>query len=183
MAGLSEAEVRAVIGEMTQDRGFIINSFAQIECLLADLIDQCGPLIHDETLKNKPIPFSANNRVARVRELAHSGPLAPYADRLETLLSRFMEFEDMRHLFAHGFASFTHTPEGDCGMFFTRYVPPPKGGEVTMVRHLYRPASMQAQRESCVEFTEAAMHDLRAIYRALGLNPNRLATYELGSQA
>jgi hypothetical protein len=29
---------------MTEDRGFIINSFAQIECRLADLIDQCQDL-------------------------------------------------------------------------------------------------------------------------------------------
>jgi hypothetical protein len=178
MAGLTEAEVRAIIDTMTQDRGFIINSFAQVECLLADLIDQCRSQEAYEDLSGKPIPFGADNRVARVRELAKSGPLAPHAERLGALLDRFMEFENVRHLFTHGFASFAHTPDGDAGMFFVRYVPPPKGGEVTMVREFYRPQTMRAQRDSCVTFIEGAMQAFREVYVAAELNPDRLATHE-----
>lgn len=178
MPELSRAQIEAIIRGMTEDRGFVINSFAQIECLLADLIDQCRGFGDYAALNDKPIPFSAGNRVARVRELATSGPLAPHADRIEKLLTRFLEFEDLRHLFTHGFASFAHTPDGDAGMYFIRYVPPPKGGDVTMVRAFYRPSTMQAQRDSCLEFIEAAMDAFREIYGAIGLNPDRLATHE-----
>jgi hypothetical protein len=180
MANFTEAEIKAVICEMTQDRGFIINSFAQIECLLADLIDQCRGLSDYEELNHKPIPFGADKRVARVRELAKSGPLATHSVCIERLLDRFMEFEDMRHLFTHGFASFEYTPTGDAGMYFVRYVPPLKGGEVTIIREFYRPKTLKAQRHSFVDYTEGAMLDFRGIYLAIGLNPDRLATFEPG---
>ena len=174
MPGLTEEEIKAVMCAMTCDRGFIINSFSQVECLLADLIDQCRQFGEYEGL-TRVIPFSADNRVGAVRAMLYCGPLAPFAERIETVLARFMEFEDIRHLFTHGFASFHLTPKGDCGMHFTRYVPPKKGEDVTLIRGFYRPDTIAKQRESSNAFTEHAMAMFREIYAALGLNPDRLA--------
>lgn len=174
MAELSDDQIKQIINDMTMDRGFVINSFAQIECLLADLIDQCRQFDAYTDL-TKVIPFSANNRVATVRSLLVAGPLEPFADQIVRLLTRFMEFEEIRHLFSHGFASVRHTPDGDCGMFFTRYVPPKKGEDAMLIQEFYRPRTMAAQRESSAAFTQDAMAELRKIYLAVGLNPDRLA--------
>jgi hypothetical protein len=176
-------DVHKTIREMTEARGFVINSFTQIECLLADLIDQCRDLTQYEELSHKPIPFGVDNRVARVRELTKAGPLFAFADIIDKILTRFMEFEDLRHLFTHGYASVAYTPDGDIGMYFIRYVPPPKGGEVTMVRRFYRPRTIIAQRDSCLEFTESAMQEFRQLYLASGLDPDRLATYDPEAQS
>jgi hypothetical protein len=174
---LSEAQIAEIIHQLTEDRGFIINSFAQLECLLADLIDQCREIAAYKELSGKPFPFGVKNRVDRVRELARSGPLGAHADTIDRVLSRFMEFEDLRHLFVHGFATFAHTADGDAGMSFVRFVPPPKGGEVTMVREFYRSETMKAQLKSSLEFIGAAMATFREIYTEIGLDPDRLSTF------
>lgn len=174
MADLSDDQIKKIISDMTMDRGFVINSFAQIECLWADLVDQCRQFKEYAEI-TKIIPFSPNSRVGAVRALLATGPLQPFADQIDHLLTRFMEFEELRHLFAHGFASFRYTPNGDCGMFFTRYMKPKKGEDAKLIQEFYWPKTMAAQRESSAAFAQDAMAQLRKIYTEIGLDPDRLA--------
>lgn len=175
MAEPSEAQIIAAIEEMTLHRGWIINSFSQVECRLADLINQCQKFPEYEEISSKQLPMSATKRVARVRELMQSGPLANHATELEKLLARFLEFEEVRHLLTHGHASFHFTPHGDMGMIFMRFVPPAKGQKFTEERKLYRLDTIRRQRESSMAFASEAMTVFRQVFLATGLNPDLLS--------
>jgi hypothetical protein len=174
MPAPSEQQIAEAIEAMTLDRGFIINSFAQIECRLADLIDQSQQFEDYAEINKQQLPFGVGGRVARVREMLRTGPFANHAGVLEKLLARFLEFEEVRHLFTHGFASFAFTPDGDMGMYFTRYVPPEKGQTFTMERRFYRRPTIHQQMESSTAFAEGAMRQLRDIYDVVGLDSERL---------
>jgi hypothetical protein len=175
MATLSDKEIIAVIEEMTSHRAWIINSFSQIECRLGDLIVQCERFGEYEKLNKLQLPMGSGKRVERVRELMKSGPLAEHAVALDRVLTRFMEFEELRHMMTHGYAALHHTPAGDIGMTFIRFVPPQKGGRATQDRSFYRPDTMRRQRESSTSFGEEAMGTLRKVYEAVGLDPDLLA--------
>jgi len=175
MAKQSERDVTSAIAKFNSDRGWIINSFSQIECRLADLIIQCQGIADYEELNQLPLPMGVGSRITRVRELMKSGPLSAHAAPLEKLLSRLEEFEELRHLMTHGYAAFHFTPDGDMGMAFMRFVPPKKGEQYTEERKFYRLDTMHKQRESSLAFVSMAMDELRKIYEAVGLDPDRLA--------
>ncbi len=120
MAEPSERDITSAIAEFNSDRGWIINSFSQVECRLADLIIQCQGIADYEELNQLPLPMGVGSRITRVRELMKSGPLSAHAAPLEKLLQRLEEFEELRHLMTHGYAAFHFTPDGDMGMTFVR---------------------------------------------------------------
>jgi hypothetical protein len=173
---MNDQDIMVAICKMTMDRGFIINSFSQVECRLADLINQCSKIEEYKEIAEKPMPFGVSGRVARVRELVKFGPLALHSDVLEKLMRRFVEFEEVRHLLVHGYASFAYTVEGDMGMQFVRFVPPLKGAKFTQERKFYRLETIARQRESAARFVDEAMEALRRIFVDVGLDPDLLAS-------
>ncbi|MBS0360262.1 MAG: hypothetical protein JSR98_02685 [Proteobacteria bacterium] len=117
-----------VIRGMMEDRGWIANSFAQIEFLAADIVVKARKFPEYEELLAKPVDFGIGNRVRRLRKLCEFGPLADHAEVILPLMDRMLELEETRHFFTHGFMSFHIQKDGRAvGMHFRRYLQPEKG--------------------------------------------------------
>ena len=172
MAEEIDSDLIATINAMTADRGWIINSYAQIEFLLADLIEKTSGFEEYAEWANKPLPFGIGNRVKHVTTLCQSGRLAPHAEALARIIADLLSIEESRHLYIHGFASFMFTPKGDRAMHFRRYVPPEKGGTATLTSELKRGVDLAKEREQATAFAQYAVGIFREIYRDLGLEPD-----------
>jgi hypothetical protein len=114
-------EIKDIITACTTERGWIANSFAQIEFLLGDLIVRCRQF-PEYDLQTQTVSHSAAKRVSKVRSiLALDGPMAVFRGDLSVILDGFEEYQDVRNLLAHGYCEFHHTPSGDCGMYFRKF--------------------------------------------------------------
>ena len=118
---MKQEEMIAIINEGTALRGWIANSFAQVEFLLGDLIVRCRefPEYADFT---QTISHSAAKRIGKVRSMLNiGGRLAPYAEDLTAMLDTFEGNQGIRNLLAHGFCTFLHTPHDDAGLYFQKF--------------------------------------------------------------
>ena len=118
---MDEAEIHAIIEEGMRLRGWIANSYAQIEYLLGDLIGRCREfpeyLPHTQT-----VTHSAARRIKKVRSMvALGGPLEPFGADLVALMDAFEQHDEIRNLLAHGFCTFHYTPTGDAGLMFRKF--------------------------------------------------------------
>ena len=59
-----EARILPTIDQMTQERGWIINSYAQLEYLAADLVVKCRKFETYGALNRLPLPFGIDNRIS-----------------------------------------------------------------------------------------------------------------------
>ena len=92
----------SVISQAAFLRGSIITSYAQVEHLLADIFLRCQPMPDYNSLPAK-FPFKLATRIKLVRQMVGMpGPLAIYGERFESVISRLLEFEEIRHFMAHG---------------------------------------------------------------------------------
>lgn len=106
----------------TSCRGWISNSYAQVEFLLGDLIQRCRQFPEYDSF-TQTISHSASKRVSKVRSIiAMDGPLSEHALPLEAVLEAFERQHETRNLLAHGFCEFHHTPDGDAGFAFRRFI-------------------------------------------------------------
>ena len=105
-------EAIALVDEAVLIRGWCVQSFAQIEFLLAALIEGAGrkwPEAYGHL--SEKMPFAAGKRPGRVRALlALEGPLKVHASEIELLMVDFDSFEEFRHLIVHGWADVLKTP-------------------------------------------------------------------------
>lgn len=173
-----------VIHRMIEDRGWILNSYAQLEFLAADLIVKSRKFREYKELLDKPVDFGIANRVARIQQLCQYGPLKQHADAILPLLDRVLKLEETRHYFTHGFMSVHIQRDGKAmAMHLRRYVPPKKGELETRGELLVFPEQLADERARWLVFAQSAVLIFRDVYAALGLeahdvtegNPNLLS--------
>jgi hypothetical protein len=157
-----------IIDEMIAQRGWVINSYAQVEFLFADLIVKLRKF--PECDDGKPVAFGIDGRVRRLRQLCEIKPLASHAGNILPLLDRMLELEKTRHFFTHGFLSVHIQQDGKrMGMHMRRYVPPEKGQRETKEELFVLPEQMAEAREKWRLFAQTALIMFQAIYDELGL--------------
>ncbi|ATP18289.1 MULTISPECIES: hypothetical protein [Sphingobium] len=118
---MDEAQIQAIIEQAMHHRGWIANSYAQVEYLLGDLIGRCRQF-PEYAVHTGQVTHSAARRIKKIRAMLNlGGPLAPFADRLITTLDAFEANDWVRNLLAHGFCTFHHTPTGDAGLTFSKF--------------------------------------------------------------
>ena len=142
-------------------RGWITNSYAQIEFLLGDLILRCR-VYSEYSDCTASLPHGAPDRVKRVRRmLAVPGPISLFADDLTGIIDRFENRHETRNLLAHGFCEYLVTPQGDSGLKFQKWHRSPTRQDARLIR-CFRLADLQAEKES---FTTLATEAMRLFYQ------------------
>jgi len=170
-----------VMKSMMMDRGWLVNSYAQVEFLLGDLIWQLRSFPEYST-ELHAFPLSLDGRVARVTEFCQrDGPLRAHSNDILPLFDRLAQLDEGRQFFVHGYCAFYSTPAGDMAMQFRRFVPPAKGEKKGPVRRkdlIVRPAELAAARDRWALFADTSMKIFRGVYQALRLEEPDLLPIE-----
>lgn len=118
---MDKAEMTAMIEKAAHLRGWISNSYAQVEYLLGDLVVRCREFSEFDDF-TKTISHSAATRVSKIRSMMKvGGALSPYIDDLTVIVDAFAANQDIRNLLAHGFCEFHFTRSGDAGFYFRKF--------------------------------------------------------------
>jgi hypothetical protein len=165
-----ETRFAPVISQMMEDRGWIMNCFAQIEFLAADIAVKARRFAEYAELLARPVDFGIGNRVKRLRQLCEFGPLAAHAEVILPLMDRVLELEETRHFFTHGFMSIHIQKDGKAmGMHLRRYVQPKKGELESRAELFVLPDQMSDARNRWTVFAQTALGIFRDVYAALQL--------------
>jgi hypothetical protein len=177
---VDQDQIVAVIEEATSLRGWISNSYAQVEYLLGDLIMRCRqfPEYGEFTAT---ISHSAVKRVSKVRSMLKiAGPLTPFVGHLSEVLDAFDLNHDVRNLLAHGFCEFHFTPDGDAGLYFRKFDRGDVGADQDpdiLVERVFRLIDMQYHREQFTFQAQRALEVFAKVHFDLGwgnLDPDKL---------
>jgi hypothetical protein len=177
---MDKPEIEAIIEEATHHRGWISNSYAQIEYLLGDLIIRCRQFPEYEQ-QTTTFTHSAPKRVAKVRSMLNvDGPLTPYGAEINQVLDAFEGNHEVRNLLAHGFCEFHFTATGDAGLVFRKF----ERGDVQagqepdmLVQKTFRLVDMHYHKEQFVDQAQRALEIFAKIHFDLGwgeINPDTL---------
>ena len=164
-------EIQAIITAGTEHRGWIANSFAQVEFLLGDLIVRCRafPEYAEHT---QTVSHSASKRIAKVRAmLAIEGPLSPFAAALEPLLDGFAANQEVRNLLAHGYCEFHHTPTDDAGVYFRKFErakAEETGNDAALLEKTFRLIDLEYHRVQMIALADSAMDLVSNLHVGLG---------------
>lgn len=177
---MKQDQIVAVIEEATRLRGWISNSYAQVEYLLGDLIVRCRqfPEYGEFTAT---VSHSAVKRVSKLRSILKiAGPLTPFIDELSEVLDAFDLNHDIRNLLAHGFCEFHFTSTGDAGLYFRKLArgDAKSGQELDiLVESTFRLVDMEYHREQFTAQAQRALEVFAKVHFELGwgdLDPDKL---------
>jgi len=164
--GVSEQH-KAIIEQMQTDRGWIVNSFAQIEFLLADTIVRCREFPEYAELTAK-MPYRLDQRVSRFADMVEAdGPLSIERNALRQVVANFRGAEERRQFLVHGFCTFFHTPSGDTAMRFDRFMPA-KDDDALKRSMWFRPKTLKEIREQVIAETAFGLDTLRLLHQQFG---------------
>jgi hypothetical protein len=150
-------KILANIEEGQNLRGWIANSYAQIEFVLGDLILRCRAF--PEYTEEAASRFSdgAADLVKKIRRMLNkSGPLSPYAADLISIIERFEKGHETRNLLAHGFCEYIYTPTGDAGFRFQKWHRQPDRDNARLIRQ-FRLSDLRAEKDAFVNLSQDAM--------------------------
>ena len=167
---MEESECKYVIEKGTLCRGWISNSYAQIEFLLGDLIVRCRQFPSYDA-HTATVSHSAAKRASKVRRMLEiDGPLKQFESDLNNVLNNFEKNHDLRNLLAHGFCTFLHTPDGDSGFMFRKFDRPleDEGADHVLTQELFRLVDLEYHRAQLVAQAQHALNIFQAIHEALG---------------
>lgn len=168
---MDEAEIIAFIEQATLERGWISNSYAQVEYLLGDLILRCRQFPEYAT-QTATFTHSASKRVRKVRAILNiDGPLNPYIEQITNILDAFDTNHDIRNLLAHGFCEFHHTPAGDAGLYFRKFQRDnvPEGQNVDILtQRTFRLIDLQYHKGQMIHQSQQALEIFLGIYAVFG---------------
>ncbi|HKY82296.1 hypothetical protein [Novosphingobium sp.] len=168
---MDQAEIHAIIEEAMRLRGWIANSYAQIEFLLGDLIGRCREF-PEYAPHAQTVTHSATRRIKKVRAmLALGGPLEPFAADLGSLMDAFEQNDEIRNLMAHGFCTFHYTPTGDAGLMFRKFdrdAANVADDDFALIQRTFRLIDLQYHREQFVAQADEALRLFGAIHYAFG---------------
>ncbi len=157
-------EAIALLDEAVAIRGWCVQSFAQVEFLLAALVEGAGSKFPD-TYGHlcESMPFAPSKRPARVRALlAVEGPLKRHAPELERLMEEMASFEDLRHQMVHGWSDVLKTPSR-LMLRWRRYEPNP-GDPWHRVEVATTIETLREQGKQSNAFASAAVNYLRQLF-------------------
>lgn len=158
-------EIKAVVETGIAARGWIVNSYAQFENLLSDLVRLARQLPEYADLQ---VPYRTARRISCAREIFdREGPLKEFKDSIVPLVDQFESFEDARLLLVHGFTKVFHTPRNEVGFTFELFKIG-EGGNATLHRKMYRPAELESERERFVDFAQDALQRFREVHQQMG---------------
>jgi hypothetical protein len=150
----------AVLEQATHSRGWIVQSFSQVEFMLGDFIRKCRKIEGYERFADKP-PRPFGGRVRRVREIAtEAGALSPYGSGLLSIVDAIEPHEEDRHFLAHGWLEVFQGPAG-VTLRFRRFSPAPPYNQVFRSFDLTGISELQEQVTSC---SRLAMSVFRILY-------------------
>lgn len=114
-------QIQEIIEKSTSHRGWIANSFAQIEFLLGDLIVRCREFpAYEKFTRN--VSHSASERVKKLRSMIDCpGPLDLFAPELREILDTFADKQGVRNLLAHGYCEVEFTNVNDVWFVFRKF--------------------------------------------------------------
>lgn len=168
---MDEAEIHAIIEQAMQHRGWIANSYAQIEYLLGDLIGRCREF-PDYAAHTGHVTHSAARRIKKVRAmLALGGPLDPFSENLAALLDDFEASDQVRNLLAHGFCTFHHTPTGDAGLTFRKFdrdAAQDAEDEFALIERTFRLINLEYHKVQLIAQADEALRLFAEIHDAFG---------------
>lgn len=180
---MDQAEIIAILEEATHHRGWISNSYAQVEFLLGNLIIRCRqfPQYAEQTAT---FTHSAPKRVAKVRSMLNvDGPLTSYETEINEVLDAFESNHEVRNLLAHGFCEFHFTPTGDAGLVFRKF----QRGDVQagqeadmLLQRTFRLVDIHYHREQFVAQAQRALEIFCQIHFDLGWGEIDPASLENG---
>lgn len=115
---------RDMIDRMHYLRGQALGSFAHVEYILGDFCERVRPL-PEYSGASATLPYAFDTRVARVRAMCQlPGPLEPYREPLDQLLSDIEQWAWFRHHMAHGFLRLEATSDRQAHQIRSlRYLP------------------------------------------------------------
>lgn len=161
--------VEAFIEDSARSRGWIVNLYAHLEFMLADLALKVEPFEAYAAVP-KGLPFRFDSRVARLEALlAIEGPLSPWADTLRLIAHNAVGVQDIRHLMTHGLGQ-VHLADGVIRLHLRRFDPIP-GQPHRVISAKFDAAQLQEMETIAKEVSHAAMETFREIYLGLELEP------------
>lgn len=168
---MDEAEIIAAIEEATHHRGWISNSYAQVEFLLGDLIIRSREF-PEYAKQTATFTHSSIKRVTKVRLMLDiDGPLTPHKASILAILDAFETNHDIRNLLAHGFCEFHFTSTGDAGLVFRKFErqkTEDKEEADSLIVRTFRPIDMQYHREQLVALAQQALETFAKIHFDFG---------------
>lgn len=168
---MDHADIVAVIEEATHHRGWISNSYAQVEFLLGYLILRCREYSQYKA-QTSTFTHSAPKRVAKVRAMLRiDGPLTPHTLDLTEVVDAFDANHPVRNLLAHGFCEFNFTAAGDAGLLFRKF----ERGDVErgekadiLVQRTFRLIDIRSHRERFEAQAQRALEVFAIVHFDLG---------------
>ena len=161
------AKMIADIEEGQRLRGWIANSFAQIEFMLGDLILRSFQMAEYDGLP-RTLPHGAPDRVKRLRRvLGTQGPLDPFAAALEELLDTFETTHEVRNLLAHGFCEYLFTPDGDAALQFQKWHRQPHREDARLIRS-FRLQDLEREKQTMTALSTRAVLLFRNLHDHFG---------------
>jgi hypothetical protein len=162
-----DADHAAILHSMQQDRGWIVNSYAQVEYLMADTIVRCREFaVYDHLTRT--MPYQTSQRATRfARLLEVEGPLSAQRDAFHAVIDHFNEWNERRQFLVHGFATFLWAQNGDAAMRFDRFMPSVEDqfGRRSMV---FRPATLSEIRNRTTTEAQLASQTFVELHTRLG---------------
>lgn len=166
---------KAMIGRAMEARGWIINSYSQVEYLLADAVARCRGFSEYESL-TKTFPYQPSRRSPRFQALLQvAGPLDLDRDDLEKIVEKFDETSDRRHLLVHGFmtAEFI-SPIREVILRFRKFEPTPQVDDA-VVEGVFSLYELESLKEESTEDAQFALEVFQRVHRRLGWQALRMS--------
>ncbi len=155
-----------LIDQAMEARGWIVNSYAQFENLLGDLLRRAQ--FQPEYFNIPESPHRTESRIKQVRSLLdRSGPLQPFASQIGDLLIRFENLELERLVLVHSYTELLISPDGPV-FRFQRYVKTEKDKPPELRENLFTLARLLTIRQRFIDFARDALAAFYEVHRALG---------------
>jgi hypothetical protein len=164
---MHQDEMKPLIEEMQRLRGWIANSYAQVEYLLGDMIIRARewPVYDAQT---KVFTHKVTKRISKVREMLElDGPFTPFAKELTAIIDRFDDRHETRNLLAHGFCELHWTKSGAAGFEFRKFHRQPDRDDARLIR-TFTPEALVAESDEFVAIGRDAVGLYIRIHRHFG---------------
>ncbi len=160
-------EVLEAVEEGQTLRGWIANSYAQVEYLLGDIIIRSHSLPEYDCIKDR-LPHRPEKRISKVKQILEmEGYFSQYSVEINWIMEAFEHSQPTRHLLMHGFCSAFHTPDGDFGLQFRKWHR--DGDQDVEIQRLFRLADLQYERAQFDHVADRALQLAHKIHEELGL--------------
>ena len=163
-----QQQIKMMIEEAQRLRGWLANSYAQIEYILGDLIVRSLKMPEYEHLGNT-LPHDAPRRIKRARNIIEAGGwIDMFSQELNEILDNFEKKHETRNLLAHGFCEFLYTPDGDAGMRFSKWHRQPDRQDARLQK-TFRLNDLQREQTELTALASKAVELFFRIHDDLGL--------------